>query len=189
MERNIPFADAWKLAEDGQATIVDVRGPVEFGLGHPPRALSLPYSARGLEGRLNILLDTGRAIIVLANGSVQIEGSVAQLADSSFDLLGVLDSSGINLDETGIPIEKVKEITISEILNEQYRVLDVREQIEWEMGYIPNSYLLSLGNLRENIHAIPKDLPIAVICEAGIRSSSAVSLLKASGFENVVDVP
>ena len=68
-------------------------------------------------------------------------------------------------------------------------ILDVREPIEWEMGHVPGALLISLGDLREKINDVPSDKRIVVICEAGIRSSSAASVLLLEGFSNVAHVP
>ena len=67
-------------------------------------------------------------------------------------------------------------------------VLDVREPIEWEMGHVPGAVLISLGSLRRQIHVVPRHGRIVVICEAGIRSSTAASVLQAEGFPKVANV-
>ncbi len=68
-------------------------------------------------------------------------------------------------------------------------VLDVREPMEWETGHVPGAMLITLGNLRQHIQSIPREARITVICEAGVRSSTAASILQAQGFSNVANVP
>ena len=67
-------------------------------------------------------------------------------------------------------------------------LLDVREQIEWEMGYVPGATLISLSEIGIRNTELDKQKPVAVICEAGIRSSTAASILQRVGFEQVSNV-
>ena len=77
----------------------------------------------------------------------------------------------------------------TEISEGKLTVLDVREPIEWEMGHVPEATLISLGELHNRTIELPRDSKVAVICEAGIRSSTAVSFLKSIGFSSIVNVP
>ena len=189
MTTQFTATEALELANDGKARIVDVRGPKPFGVGHPPGSISLPYSARGLESRLSILISPDRPIIILANELDQLDGAIEQLSGSSFQLRGAIEIDKDSSGQSEILSVTVKEVSIEELLKSEYHILDVREQIEWEMGYIPGSILISLGELRSRMDELDPNVGIAVICEAGIRSSSAVSILQANGFTNVVDVP
>jgi len=42
--------------------------------------------------------------------------------------------------------------------------------------------------LRERLHELPQEAGITVICEAGVRSSAAASILQAHGFVGVANV-
>ncbi len=68
-------------------------------------------------------------------------------------------------------------------------VLDVREPMEWETGHVPGALLISLGNLRRQLDRIPRSALVAVICEAGVRSCTAASILRAEGFQDVANAP
>ena len=181
--------EALNLADNGKARIIDVRGPREFGLGHPPGSISLPYSARGLASRLGILISNEKPLIILANEQDQLQGAAEQLASSPFQLAAAIDIDNVSSKLGEILSAKVDELSVSNLIGGEYTILDVREQIEWEMGYIPQSILISLGDLNDRIDELKTHSKIAVICEAGIRSSSAVSVLLANGFTNVFDVP
>jgi rhodanese-related sulfurtransferase len=54
---------------------------------------------------------------------------------------------------------------------------------------VPGALLISLGTLRGALPAVPRDQPIVTICEAGVRSSTAASILEAAGFTAVAHVP
>jgi hydroxyacylglutathione hydrolase len=95
--------------------------------------------------------------------------------------------------ENDLPMEILAEVSVHETAaaaaDGNTVVLDVREPIEWEMGHVPGALLISLGTLRERLHELSLEASIVVICEAGVRSSSAASILQAEGFDCVSHVP
>lgn len=69
-------------------------------------------------------------------------------------------------------------------------LLDVREPDEYAAVHAVNAKLIPLGEVGTRLKEIEayKDKPVAVICRSGRRSAQAVSLLKESGFTQVVNV-
>ena len=192
MER-VSVVRAWELVQMGEALIVDLRGPSEFARGHPKGALSLPHSEKGLEDRLGVLLQPGSPVVLLAEAPGQAQSAVLQLQESAFPVVGVVGGSMMAWSDSDLPLEILAEVSVRELAGAvpggDTVVLDVREPIEWEMGHVPGAFLISLGTLRERLHELPLEAGITVICEAGIRSSSAASILQAEGFAGVVNVP
>ena len=192
MER-VSVVQAWELVQMGEALIVDLREPSEFARGHPKGALSLPYSEKGLEDRLGVLLQPGSPVALLAEAPGQAQSAVLQLKESAFPVVGVVGGSMMAWSDSDLPLEIMAEVSVRQLAGAvpggDIVVLDVREPIEWEMGHVPGAFLISLGTLRERLHELPLEAGITVICEAGIRSSSAASILQAEGFAGVVNVP
>ena len=192
MER-VSVVRAWELVQMGEALIVDLREPSEFARGHPKGALSLPYSEKGLEDRLGVLLQPGSPVVLLAEAPGQAQSAVLQLQESAFPVVGVVGGSMMAWSDSDLPLEIMAEVSVRQLAGTvpggDIVVLDVREPIEWEMGHVPGAFLISLGTLRERLHELPLEAGITVICEAGIRSSSAASILQAEGFAGVVNVP
>ncbi|WP_029331940.1 CoA-disulfide reductase [Exiguobacterium oxidotolerans] len=62
-------------------------------------------------------------------------------------------------------------------------LLDVREPSENELGSIPGSVNISLPTLRTSLDELPKDQPIYVTCQVGLRGYVASQLLKQNGFD------
>ena len=193
MTVRLSAVQAWESVQLGEACIVDVRGPSEFALGHPQGALSLPFSQKGLEERLGILLQYGTSVILVAEDPDQAESALSQLQESNLPILGVVEGGIESWRAHGLPTEVLAEVSVHETTsaaaNGNTVVLDVREAIEWEMGHVPGALLISLGTLRERLHQLPREGGIIVICEAGIRSSSAASILQSEGFAGVAHVP
>ena len=192
MER-VSVVRAWELVQMGEALIVDLREPSEFARGHPKGALSLPYSEKGLEDRLGVLLQPGSPVVLLAEAPGQAQSAVLQLQESAFPVVGVVGGSMMAWSDSDLPLEIMAEVSVRQLAGAvpggDTVVLDVREPIEWEMGHVPGAFLISLGTLRERLHELPLEAGITVICEAGGRSSSAASILQAEGFAGVVNVP
>lgn len=63
--------------------------------------------------------------------------------------------------------------------------MDVRGEVEWRTGHIPNALLVPLPELPERLAEIPADRPVVLHCGSGGRSSVAASLLHAAGKRNV----
>lgn len=67
-------------------------------------------------------------------------------------------------------------------------VLDVRQPGEWAAGHIKNARFVTGSELPQRVQEIRKNLPIAVICGSGYRSSVAACFLQHHGYRNIVNV-
>ena len=63
-------------------------------------------------------------------------------------------------------------------------ILDVRTEDEYERCHIPGSLLIPLHDLERRISEVPNSgIPVAVVCEQGLRSVSACRMLAEYGYE------
>jgi NADPH-dependent 2,4-dienoyl-CoA reductase/sulfur reductase-like enzyme/peroxiredoxin family protein/TusA-related sulfurtransferase/rhodanese-related sulfurtransferase len=62
-------------------------------------------------------------------------------------------------------------------------VLDVREPAENAAGAISGSVLIPLGQLRSRHNELPKDKPVVVYCQVGLRGYVAARMLKQLGYD------
>ena len=68
-------------------------------------------------------------------------------------------------------------------------LIDVREQSEWDEGYIPGAVHVSRGFLESRIAGVARpDTPIVLSCAGGSRSLLAAQALKAMGYEDVTNL-
>ncbi|WP_338754595.1 FAD-dependent oxidoreductase [Bacillus sp. FJAT-52991] len=74
-------------------------------------------------------------------------------------------------------------LQIDEVIAKGGTVIDVREPLEREMGYIKGSKNIPLGELKMRLKEIPKDQPVYVSCQVGQRGYLASNLLKEHGFD------
>lgn len=72
------------------------------------------------------------------------------------------------------------------------RVLDVREDSEWQQGHIPEAVHVPLGKLGERLDELEpykgSDTPLVVACRSGNRSAMAAVRLRKAGFEAVYNL-
>jgi molybdopterin/thiamine biosynthesis adenylyltransferase/rhodanese-related sulfurtransferase len=71
-----------------------------------------------------------------------------------------------------------------------YRVIDVREQGEWDAGHVAGATLLPLADVPQKIgEVVPdKDTPLVLHCAVGGRSARAAGWLTEMGYTNVVNM-
>jgi hydroxyacylglutathione hydrolase len=61
-------------------------------------------------------------------------------------------------------------------------VLDVRQELEWSWGTIPDSHTIFVSDLPGRLGQLPRTEPVWVICSNGHRASVAASLLDRAGI-------
>jgi CoA-disulfide reductase len=84
-------------------------------------------------------------------------------------------------------LEHVQWHEIDKIIEEGGLLIDVREQVEREFGFIEGSINISLNQLRNRLEELPKDQTIYVSCQVGLRGYLASRILKNNGY-NVKNV-
>jgi rhodanese-related sulfurtransferase len=84
-----------------------------------------------------------------------------------------------------ISVERVHEIIEN---GEDYIILDVRNQDEYDNGHIEGAVLIPVSELEGRLDELPADKPIITYCKSGARSATASSLLVENGFREVYDM-
>lgn len=71
---------------------------------------------------------------------------------------------------------------------EEFILLDVREQNEFDDGHIPGAVHMPLGKLAAGAQHLKHDCEIIVYCRSGGRSARAAEILKKAGFKRVINL-
>jgi hydroxyacylglutathione hydrolase len=182
----------WEQAHRSFAAVIDLRSPARFGAGHPAGALSVVYSEGGLAERIALVTPESLPVAVIAAEPWQAEGAALQLTTAGRVFLSALPDDPAVWQSAGVPWETLPTVSVLALRgggNDDRVVLDVREPMEWETGHLPGAILMALGRIRQDLDRLPRDRQIAVICEAGVRSATAASILQAAGFPHVAQVP
>jgi adenylyltransferase/sulfurtransferase len=64
-------------------------------------------------------------------------------------------------------------------------LLDVRGPLEHARRHLPGAVLLPLPQLADRATEVPRQRPVVVYCQSGVRSAQAVELLRGLGYDNV----
>ncbi|GAA0960852.1 rhodanese-like domain-containing protein [Frigoribacterium faeni] len=65
------------------------------------------------------------------------------------------------------------------------RLIDVREQSEWDAGHAPAAQLIPLSELGDRVDDVPTDEQVLIVCHAGMRSLRATAALRRAGIDAV----
>jgi hydroxyacylglutathione hydrolase len=180
---------------EGGATLLDGRATREFDAAHVPGSINVTMDRAAVGTRAAWIVDPQAAVVVTAAGDDEARQMGRLLEAVGFQsLLGVLAGGVPAWGGAGLPTESTAAIDIPELAKrlgrDDVRMVDVRDEDEWQEGHVAGSRHLPYHDLRGGV---PADLrtdgkPLAVACSAGNRSSIAVSLLKRAGVDNVIHV-
>ena len=62
-------------------------------------------------------------------------------------------------------------------------LLDARTEGEFSRGHVTDFINIPVDQLRENLNKLPKDKPVYVMCQSGLRSYIACCILKGEGYD------
>ncbi len=78
-----------------------------------------------------------------------------------------------------------KKVDLQEVISNGALILDVRTKGEFQSGHLQKSINIPVDNLLQNIKKLDKNKAIITCCASGMRSASAMRILKSNGFEQV----
>ncbi|GGO84832.1 adenylyltransferase/sulfurtransferase MoeZ [Nocardioides phosphati] len=69
-------------------------------------------------------------------------------------------------------------------------LVDVREQVEWDINRIPGATLIPKGDFLNGsaLEKLPSDKQVVLHCKSGVRSAEVLAILKGAGFSDAVHV-
>lgn len=90
---------------------------------------------------------------------------------------------------------RVREMNIQEVKewldrDENFRLVDVREESEWSRGHLPGAIHLGKGVIERDIENMvtEKSEAIVLYCGGGFRSALAADNLQKMGYTNVISM-
>lgn len=78
--------------------------------------------------------------------------------------------------------DDLRQVTVDEIPADA-KILDVREDMEWEAGHIEGAQHIPLGEVPARYGEVPLDEDVYIICRSGGRSLKATAYLQDAGFD------
>jgi hydroxyacylglutathione hydrolase len=172
--------------------LIDTRGPIEFAGGHIPGSLNIWLDVIPLIA--GWLLKYEKPIIIIKDNSQSLEKIVRYFIRLGFDnIKGYLAKDISTWFKAGEIIERIDLITINQLKSKIEKqppfILDVRKKVDTvKDGFIEGSTNIFIGDLENKIKQIPKDKEVVVHCYSGYFGSSATSILKKKGYNNIYNM-
>jgi len=184
-------AQAFQREMESGALVIDTRSPHMFGEGHIPGAIHVYLHGSAFATRVGFVVSPQSRLLLVVRDEHDVRNAVSQLAVVGFDqVVGYLDGGMAAWQEAELPVQQLSQITVEALhsLRHDLKVLDVRDQNEWEEGHIKGAWHIPYYFIEEHLQELDPTRPIAVICATGQRSSIACSILQGHGFTQLFNV-
>ena len=197
--RTLPFPEPMpprvfmQRARDLGSVVVDVRPFDAFGAQHVPGAWNIDIRGN-FSTYAGWTLSGDRELLLVAGDEAMVQEATVQLRRVGLDnVAGYLDGGMFAWSMAGLPGDNVPQLSPHRLQQmmasrQEMIIVDVRSQQEFEVFHLAGAINIPAPDLRSRHTELPRDLPIVVICNSGVRSSLAASILKRNGFENVMNV-
>jgi len=185
-----------RSALDAGVLLIDLRPPAEFATGYIPGSINVMFSRKSLPERVATAIPPGPPIVLLSGEDAVAEAAAEALRGAERNPLQGIVAGGIEAwRRAGLPLVSLPQLSVADLwqrLNAPHDdlvLIDVRESFEWDLGYIEGSLLIPLGEVWQRAEELDRRKELILICEEGIRSSTAASILLHRGFTRAANVP
>ena len=174
------------------AVVVDTSVPAAFGGAHIMGSYSIWLE--GLPIFAGWVLSYDKPILLVLEDQCHVERAVRYLIRAGYDrIIGYLKDDIEGWYNAGYPIENLPLLSVHQLKDmidrgEELIVLDTRGQDEWDSGHIKGAYHVYVGHLEQRLAEVPRDKPIAVICNVGHRAGLGASILLRARYPQVYNV-
>jgi hydroxyacylglutathione hydrolase len=187
-----PEAFAW-VASDTGALILDTRSPSSFGKGFIPGSINI-----GIEGSFavwagTLIPDIAQRILIVADPGREHE-VITRLARVGYDhAIGYLEGGFDAWKASGKDIDVIQSVSAESLAmllkaDPKTNVLDVRKQSEYDSEHLVDAINMPLDYINENMQSLDPKTTYYVHCAGGYRSMTFISILRARGFRNLINV-
>ena len=180
-------------ANETGALVLDTRNPETFAKAFIPNSINI-----GIDGNfapwVGTLIPDLKQEILLVTEEGREEEVVTRLARVGYDYtIGYLKGGLEAWKNAGKETNSIKSIPATELENafqadKTIKIVDVRKDGEYKAEHVETATNAPLDYLNDYLAEIPKDETVYLHCAGGYRSMIAASILKARGFENLVNV-
>ncbi|MFN8294845.1 MAG: MBL fold metallo-hydrolase [Chitinophagales bacterium] len=191
---NALYPDAFEAAaNETNAVILDTRTPKEFGAGFIPNSINI-----GVDGSFavwvgTLITDIKQPILLITSPGREQE-VVTRLARVGYDnAIGFLEGGFDAWKNAGKETDSITSVSAAafaaaEVSNPDINILDVRKKSEYDSEHIVNAINTPLDFINESMQQIDKNKTYYVHCAGGYRSMIFTSILRARGYDNLIDV-
>jgi hydroxyacylglutathione hydrolase len=185
--------DAFETAaNETGALVLDTRDPQTFAQGFVPNSINI-----GIDGQfapwVGAMIPDIKQEILLVTDEGREEEVVTRLARVGYDFtIGYLKGGFNAWKNAGKEVDTIKSVTADELADisqkEEINILDVRKKSEYLSEHLVDAENAPLDFINDSMAQIDKKKTYYVHCAGGYRSMIFNSILRARGFDNLIDV-
>jgi len=190
--RALSVSEFEAAANETEALVIDTRKARDFAKGFIPGSINI-----GIDGSFAVwagtLIPNVKHPILLVSEPGREEEAVTRLARVGYDnTLGFLQGGFATWESAGKETDTIPTVSVSELAElaakESLNILDVRKASEYNSEHIVNAVNAPLDYINDSMLLVDKQKNYYVHCAAGYRSMIFVSILRARGYHNLLDV-
>ena len=172
--------------------VIDTSEPAAFGGAHIKGACSIWLE--GLPVFAGWTLSYDKPIQLVLADQDHLDRAVLYLIRIGFDRIsGYLRHGTEGWYNAGFPIESLPLLSVHQLKGkldrgEELTVLDVRDEDEWDSGHIKGALHIYVGHVEKRLAEIPREKPVAVLCDVGHKAGLSASILLRAGYRDVYNV-
>ena len=179
-------------ANETGALLLDTRAPLTFAQGFVPNSINI-----GIDGNfapwVGAMIPDIKQEILLVTDPGREEEVITRLARVGYDFtIGYLEGGFEAWKAAGMEVDHIKSVTAEELAaimdKEPVNILDVRKASEHYSEHIIGSENAPLDYINDSMLKVDKNKTYYVHCAGGYRSMIFNSILRARGYDNLIDV-
>ena len=179
-------------ANETGALILDTRDPQTFAKGFVPNSINI-----GIDGQfapwVGAMIPDIKQEILLVTDEGREEEVITRLARVGYDhTIGYLKDGFNAWKNAGKEVDQIRSIDADELAamskKEKVNILDVRKKSEFLSEHIQDAENTPLDFINDSMAQIDRNKTYYVHCAGGYRSMIFNSILRARGYDNLVDV-
>lgn len=179
-------------ANETSALILDTRAPQHFAQGFIPNSINIGIDG-GFAPWVGALIPDVKQEILLVTDPGREQEVVTRLARVGYDnTLGFLEGGFDAWKRSGADVDHIESVNADKmaemVASGEYEVLDVRKNSEYLSEHVLEAINAPLDYVNDSMLKINTDKKYVVHCAGGYRSMIFASILKARGYNNLVDV-
>lgn len=179
-------------ANETQALIIDTRKPQDFNKGFIPNSVNI-----GIDGSFatwvgTLIPSVKQELLIVADEGREAE-VITRLARVGYDnALGYLKGGFDAWTAANKDIDQIHSVSAEELAEinkkEKVNIIDARKASEYSSEHVVDAINAPLDFINDSMTKIDKDKKYYVHCASGYRSMVFISILKARGYNNLIDV-
>lgn len=185
--------DAFEAAaNETSALILDTRDAQTFAQGFIPNSINIGIDGNFAPWAGILIPDIGQQILIVAEQGRE-EEVITRLARVGYDhTIGFLKGGFSSWREAGKDVETIHSRSATELASalkvESTQLLDVRKKSEFESEHVIDAENIPLDFINDKMPVLDRSKTYYVHCAGGYRSMIFISILKARGYDRLIDV-